>query len=125
MLSDKAAQATIAVKDVARARKFYAEALGLKELPGMGDNVALFESGGTKIVVYKSDYAGTAGHTLISFKSPDLVADMRTLRAKGVEFIDYDLPGLKTVNGMAEFGPVKNAWVNDSEGNILGFVEGM
>ena len=55
MLPHKPAQATIAVKDVPKARKFYGEALGLKELPGMGDGVALFESGGTTIVVYKSN----------------------------------------------------------------------
>jgi hypothetical protein len=47
------------------------------------------------------------------------------LRGKGVAFLDYDLPGLKTENGIASFGPVKNAWCKDSEGNILGFVEGM
>ena len=50
---------------------------------------------------------------------------MAALRAKGVSFIDYDLPGLKTKDGIAEFGPVKNAWAKDSEGNILGFVQGM
>jgi len=47
------------------------------------------------------------------------------MRSKGVVFLDYDLPGLKTENGVATFGPVKNAWCNDSEGNILGFVQGM
>ena len=50
---------------------------------------------------------------------------MAEMRKNGVIFEDYDLPGLKTENGVATFGPVKNAWARDSEGNILGFVEGM
>jgi hypothetical protein len=50
---------------------------------------------------------------------------MKQMRANGVKFEDYDLPGLKTVDGVAEFGPVKNSWAKDSEGNILGFVQGM
>jgi hypothetical protein len=50
---------------------------------------------------------------------------MTDLRGRGVVFLDYDLPDLKTENGVADFGQVKNAWAKDSEGNILGFVEGM
>jgi hypothetical protein len=50
---------------------------------------------------------------------------MEVLRQRGVEFIDYNLPKLKAENGLAQFGEVKNAWCKDSEGNILGFVEGM
>jgi hypothetical protein len=61
----------------------------------------------------------------VSFASDDLAADMQTMRGKGAVFLDYDLPGLKTVNGVALFGEIKNAWCKDSEGNILGFVEGM
>ncbi len=75
--------------------------------------------------LYESQFAGTAGHTLLSFDTKDLAADMKELRGKGVKFEDYDLPDLKTVDGVAEFGPVKNAWFKDSEGNILGLVQGM
>jgi hypothetical protein len=50
---------------------------------------------------------------------------MKQLRAKGVVFLEYDMPGLKTADGVATFGDVKNSWCKDSEGNILGFVEGM
>jgi hypothetical protein len=77
------------------------------------------------VFLYQTEFAGTAQHTLLSFGSTDLLAEMQVLRGRGVVFIDYDLPGLKTENGVAAFGPVKNAWAKDSEGNILGFVEGM
>jgi catechol 2,3-dioxygenase-like lactoylglutathione lyase family enzyme len=125
MFADRDATVMVPAKDVERAKAWYQEKLGLTPANTDQYGAAYRLAGGAPMFLYKSDYAGTAGHTLISFKSPDLVADMRTLRAKGVEFIDYDLPGLKTVDGLAEFGSVKNAWVRDSEGNILGIVEGM
>ena len=55
----------------------------------------------------------------------DLRSDNLCLTANGVKFIDYDLPDLKTKDGVATFGTAKNSWCNDSEGNVLGFVEGM
>jgi catechol 2,3-dioxygenase-like lactoylglutathione lyase family enzyme len=125
MLSDKTATAMLPAKDVARAKQWYAEKLELtpsREHPEMG---AEYELKGVHVFLYPTQFAGTAQHTLLSFKSTDLIADMAAMRARGVVFIDYDLPGLKTVDGVATFGPVKNAWCNDSEGNILGFVEGM
>jgi len=61
---------------------------------------------------------------LLSFSTDDLAGDMKSLRARGVSFLDYDLPDLKTEGGVAEFGGMKTAWCKDSEGNILGFVEG-
>lgn len=123
-LAGRAATAMLPAKDIARARKWYEEKLGI--VPGdTGDYGSSYDLGGLKVYLYASDYAGTARHTLITFPCDDLEADMKALRAKGVTFIDYDLPDLKTENGIATFGPVKNSWCEDSEGNILGFVEGM
>ena len=45
------------------------------------------------------------------------------LRGKGVTFEDYDLPGLKTVNGIADLGDIRGAWFKDPEGNILSVVQ--
>ena len=116
--------AMIPAHNVDRAVRWYEEKLGLR--PTRTDEYgATYQFNGVNAFLYKSDYAGTAEHTLLSFDTPDLARDMRDLRAKGVEFLDYDLPDLKTVDGVADFGPVKNAWAKDSEGNILGFVEGM
>lgn len=123
-LGQREATAMLPAKDIARARKWYEEKLGIAPAD-TGDYGSSYDLGGLKVYLYTSDYAGTAKHTLITFPTDDLAADMKALRANGVKFIDYDLPDLKTVDGVATFGPVKNAWCTDSEGNILGFVEGM
>lgn len=125
MFADRNATALIPATDLTRAKRWYDEKLGLKpaEENEMGATYRL--GGGTRAFMYPTQFAGTAQHTLLAFDSPDLVADMKTMRARGVVFLDYDLPGLKTRDGMADFGAVKNAWAKDSEGNILAFVEGM
>ena len=124
MFANRKATAMLPAKDVQRAIAWYADKLGLT--PTTEDEYgATFALEGVNAFLYKSDFAGKAQHTVLSFDSPDLDADMRALRDKGVTFLDYDLPGLKTENGVANFGPVKNAWAKDSEGNILGFVQGM
>ena len=125
MFADREATVMVPATDVERAKSWYGEKLGLKSIRTEEEGATYRLAGGAPMFLYKSDYAGTAKHTLISFKSMDLKADMQALRAKGLAFIDYDLPNLKTVDGIAEFGPVKTAWVHDSEGNILGFMEGM
>jgi catechol 2,3-dioxygenase-like lactoylglutathione lyase family enzyme len=125
MLTDRVVTAMVPAKDLARARKWYEEKLGLTSTDERGDGVGYQLAQGTKFFLYQTQFAGTAQHTLLAFDSADLVADMKALRAKGVVFEDYDLPGLKTTDGMVEFGPVKNAWFKDADGNILALVEGM
>lgn len=123
--SARPATAMLPAKDVERARRWYSEKLGIEPVNSAEYGSTYNLGGGLKVFLYPTEFAGTAGHTLISFECEDLVSDMAALRAKGVQFIDYDLPGMKTENGLATFGDVKNAWCKDSEGNILGFVEGM
>jgi hypothetical protein len=74
-------------------------------------------------MVYSSSYAGTAKNTVFVIETDDLARDMGALRGKGVTFMDYDFPGLKTVDGVAEIGGEKSAWFADSEGNILALSE--
>ncbi|MDB5540845.1 MAG: hypothetical protein JWQ89_2572 [Devosia sp.] len=124
MFADRKATTMLPAKDIERAVAWYADKLGLKPV-SQEDYGANYQLNGGTVFLYKSDFAGTAQHTLITFDSPDLDADMRAMRGKGIVFLDYDLPDLKTENGVATFGQVKNAWTKDSEGNILGFVQGM
>ena len=56
----------------------------------------------------------------MGFETDDVEGDVAALKKKGVKFEDYDMPGLKTVNSIASFGPLKAAWFRDCEGNILG-----
>jgi catechol 2,3-dioxygenase-like lactoylglutathione lyase family enzyme len=126
MFADRKATLMIPVADLGRAKRWYEEKLGLKPAEDMGEMGATYRlGGGTVAFMYPTQFAGTAQNTMMSFDSPDLVADMKALRAKGVVFEEYDLPDLKTENGLADFGEVKNAWAKDSEGNILAFVQGM
>lgn len=126
MFADRHATAMIPAKDVARAKQWYSEKLGLRPAQEVGEMGAVYKlGGGTNAFLYPTEFAGTAQHTILTFDCTDLVADMAAMRAKGVAFIDYDLPGLKTQNGLVEWGELKNAWCRDSEGNIVGFVEGM
>ncbi len=124
MFADRPATAMIPASDVERALAWYRDKLGIvaERQNEMG---ATFALAGVNAFLYPTEYAGTAQHTVLSFSSADLVADMAAMRARGITFIDYDLPNLKTENGLADWGEVKVAWCRDSEGNILGFVQGM
>jgi hypothetical protein len=106
-----------------RARTFWHDVFGLDPVdtdPG-GD---FYEVSGTRILVYETQYAGTAQNTAIGFRTDDLDRDMAELRSKGVEFNEYDIPGVKTADGIAEVDNLRGAWFNDSEGNIIGLTEG-
>ncbi len=120
LLSDTPVYASMPVVDLQRAKKFYQEKLGLKvvkEDPSPG--AVLQAGGGTMLYIYQRA-ATKADHTAASFMVKDTDATMKELRAKGVVFEEYDMPGLKTVNGVAKMGPWKGAWFKDTEGNILG-----
>ena len=80
-------------------------------------------SGGVQFGIYPTRAsAGTA--TVAEWEVADLQAEMKDLRNRGVTFEEYDLPGLKTIDGVAEIGGFKGAWFKDSEGNILAISEG-
>ena len=126
-LGDYPAAAVLRAEDLARAKKFYTDVLGLKpgDVPGTpGEGMGMFTAGdGTMVMIYERPGMPAPQSTALGFGLPadkfDEVA--ANLRAKGVTFEDYDLPeiGLKTVNGIAEFESTKAAWFKDSEGNIV------
>ncbi len=110
---------TIAVDDIDRAMRFYSEKLGLTVRRLSDDpNSALVELGSDRLLLYKSTYS-RGETTYASFMVDDLEGCVRELRDKGVQFEEYDLPGLKTENGIATFGDMKTGWFKDSEGNTL------
>ena len=78
---------------------------------------------GVPLLVYQTSFAGTAKNTVFGLETADLDGDMAALRAKGVEFMDYDFPGLKTVDGVAEMDGERSSWFTDSEGNIFGLFQ--
>ena len=120
MFENARGAAVVAASDLDRARSFYEGVLGL-EVDETQDEagVVYYRLAGVPLMVYQSDYAGTAKNTVFAIDTDDLEGAMSALREKGVVFMDYDFPGLKTVDGVAEMGGEKSAWFADSEGNIL------
>jgi len=107
------------VKDLARARAFYRDKLGLEatlEKPGM---LAYSGPSGYIFQLYETPTAGTAQNTQMGWSSSELDADVAELRGRGVVFEEYDLPGLKTENGIAFVGTERSAWFKDTEGNTI------
>jgi catechol 2,3-dioxygenase-like lactoylglutathione lyase family enzyme len=110
----------IPVADVARARKFYEEKIGLRPTEEYAGGV-IYECGnGSWVFMYPSRGAGTSKASTAFWAVDDVVAEVNELKARGVVFEEYDMPGLKTVNSIASGGGAKTAWFKDSEGNILG-----
>ncbi|MER6300782.1 VOC family protein [Kitasatospora sp. NPDC001539] len=118
MLGDGPLQAVIPAADLARAKAFYTDTLGLK-LTAETEEELTCDCGGTEFTIYHTPSGGQAAHTLASFKVADLDREMTALRERGITFEEYDFPGLKTVNGVAENDDMRAAWFKDSEGNIL------
>jgi len=118
ILEEMEFQATIPATDLKRARLFYEERLGLSPERVLDVGIVYRFGKGTGFFLYPSQTAG-AGHTLGSWFVEDLESAVKELRARGIEFEDYDYPDLKTVDGIADLGAELAAWFKDSEGNVL------
>lgn len=127
MLKDRNSSAIVAVSDIARARIFYKDILGLTLIEDHESaGVLEFRTGDTLLILYKSDYAGTnKGNAIAWLMKGDLVETVRDLQSKGVAFHQYDeLQGLDYDNGVYASGALKLAWFKDPDGNILHLSEG-
>jgi predicted enzyme related to lactoylglutathione lyase len=121
MLNDSRVDANIPASDLARARDFYADKLGLSPTRELGGEVLMYRtSGGTAFQVYRTDYAGQAGHTIAQWHVDDIESEVHDLKAKGVTFEVYDMPGVTWDGEIAAMeGLGRAAWFKDSEGNIM------
>jgi predicted enzyme related to lactoylglutathione lyase len=121
MLDKGTVTANIPAADLARARDFYADKLGLSPFQETEGIVLMYRTaGGSPFSVYQTEYAGQAGHTVAQWHVPDVDAEVRELSSKGVSFEHYDLPGVTWNDDVATIeGMGKAAWFRDSESNIL------
>ena len=119
-LKDKISSAIVAVSDIERARTFYSETLGLDlEEDGM-DGVLVYKTGGTHLVVYPSDFAGTNKANAVAFDcGADIEAIVADLRDKGMSFEHYPDMGVDYKDGIHSAGDFKMVWFKDPDGNIL------
>jgi catechol 2,3-dioxygenase-like lactoylglutathione lyase family enzyme len=120
MLANRNAMATIAVKDLAAAQKFYEGKLGLTRLDAGEEGVLSYQSGTATIVVYVSAFAGTNQATSATWGVGDeFDSILKTLKANGVVFEHYDMPGMTLQGDAHVMGDFKGAWFKDPDGNIL------
>ena len=122
MLSDNPIFPVLPAADLARAKAFYTQTLGLSVQFESEAGVGFTAGSGAMLFIYP--YGQTkAEHTTAGFLVADVESVVAELRAKGLTFAEYDLPGLRTVNGIAEAGGVKGAWFKDTEGNTLSIAQ--
>jgi catechol-2,3-dioxygenase len=116
------AEATLPAQDLERAKAFYAERLGLS--PTSEDRQGVhFVVGGTRFRLFRSGGSASGTHTQLALMVDDVAAQVSSLRSRGLSFVEYDYPNLKTVDGIADLGYAKAAWFKDSEGNLLGIAQ--
>jgi catechol 2,3-dioxygenase-like lactoylglutathione lyase family enzyme len=122
VLGDHPIRATIPATDMARARVFYADTLGLKVVEENPEGIE-FESGGVRFGIFPTRATAGSGATVATWEVQDLEAEVSELQSRGVQFDEYDLPDFKTVNGIAEIEGFRGSWFKDTEGNVLSLVQ--
>ena len=123
MLADHPVDPMILATDLARAREFYGDRIGL-ELLIENDDFLTFRCGGdSRLVVTRSSSGTTEPQTKASWRVRDLAAEVAELRSRGVEIEDYDEPWLKTTDGIADVGFALAAWFVDPDGNSIGLLQ--
>lgn len=120
MLKGCKVTANVPVSDLDRARRFYADVLGLAPADENPGGLVYTTDGGTTFYLYQTEYAGQAGHTIAQWHVSSVEDEVQGLKARGLEFEHYDMPGVTwdgDVATLEEMG--RAAWFKDSEGNTM------
>ena len=127
MLRDGRVATRLPAQDLERARAFYSEKLGVEPVEEREGGLRYVCAAG-EFALFESTGAASGAHTQMGWEVDDIEATVRELRARGVVFEEYDFPGLRTVEGIADIegnypskgSGERGAWFRDSEGNMLG-----
>ena len=123
MLGKTEAMATVAVKDLDVAKRFYEGTLGLQQVGAEDSEAITYKAGSSTVLVYKSQYAGTNEATAVTWTvGADLEGLVQALKARGVAFERYDLPDTTRKGDVHVAGNTKVAWFKDPDGNIHSLV---
>jgi catechol 2,3-dioxygenase-like lactoylglutathione lyase family enzyme len=123
LIGDKESSANIAVKDIEAAKSFYEDILGLKRIETFRDEVVVYNSGHSSIVVYRSDFAGTNKATCVTWAVGEEIQNVvKQLKEKGVNFEHYEMPDTVLEGDIHVYGDMKVAWFKDPDGNILNLI---
>jgi catechol-2,3-dioxygenase len=123
MLEDHPIDPMILATDLGVAKAFYGEKVGLEILLESEDFVSFKCGGDSRLVVTRSSSGSSETQTQASWRVSDLAAEVSELRSRGVEVEDYDEPGLKTADGIADIGFALAAWLVDPDGNSIGLLQ--
>ena len=117
------AAATVAVKDLPRARDFYEGKLGLTVIATEGDEVVVYQTGKSVLMVYVSQFAGTNKATGVTWVVGDQLEELvQSLKDDGIRFEHYDLPGTTREGDIHSAGNTRVAWFKDPDNNIISLV---
>jgi extradiol dioxygenase family protein len=121
MLADAQVEAAVPVATLSLARNFYEGALGLKPSGSHWRDIDLIYefADGTRLVVIEEARAMRRAESGAHFVVDDVHATVRDLRERGVEFDEFDLPELKTMDGVATVGDRRFAWFRGPDNNVL------
>ncbi len=125
MLQKSPMYSYIPARDVARARQFYEQKLGLKPKEETAGGVVYEFGEHTACFLYPTPNAGTSQASQAFWQVEDIEREVTELKARGVRFEEYDMPGAKTENGIVSAGGAKSAWFKDSEGNIMALIQSL
>jgi catechol 2,3-dioxygenase-like lactoylglutathione lyase family enzyme len=124
MLEDRRCAAMLPASDMERAKSWYADKLDMKPSYEDEGGAEYRTADGTSFWVYPSEFAATNRATTMGFMTKSLDKDMSEMRSRGITFEEYDIPGIKTKDGVAEFAEgERGCWFKDSEGNIIAIFE--
>ena len=115
----KQAHTVLPAADLQRARKFYHDKLAMDPDETHEGTMVFHPFPGAVFEIYETPNAGTAQNTQMGWVTDDLDGEMSVMRSNGIMFEEYDMPGMKTVNGVADMGELRSAWFRDSEGNYI------
>ena len=125
MLGGKETMATVAVRDLTSAKRFYEGTLGLKQTDSQGEEAVTYQTGTTKLLVYRSQFAGSNKATTATWLIGNAMEKVvQGLRGRGVTFEHYQMPGLTLKGDIHEGEGMKAAWFKDPDGNIHALVSG-
>jgi catechol 2,3-dioxygenase-like lactoylglutathione lyase family enzyme len=125
MLGGKEAMATVAVRDLQAAKKFYEGTLGLRQTDAQEQEAVTYQVGAAKLLVYRSQFAGSNKATAVTWLlGREVEKVVKGLRSKGVTFEHYQMPGLTLKGDIHEGAGMQAAWFKDPDGNIHALVSG-
>ena len=123
MLTEYPVHTTLPCEDRDRAKRFYADKLGLQPVAEDEGAVTYEGPGGSRFILFTSSGKASGQHTQIGWRVRNIEDEVRQLKERGVQFEEYDFPAFDKSTSVATTERSRSAWFKDSEGNLLGLVQ--